>query len=95
MVKLTDFSSPLISDVVYCPRRTCGSAVILEKGSNVAICSVCNFVFCVTCKKTYDGTGFCCKKKKQTVKDSLQALVDLPQSKGTQGCVCVCVCPYA
>ncbi|XP_062280595.1 E3 ubiquitin-protein ligase RNF14-like [Scomber scombrus] len=68
-------------DVVYCPRRTCGSAVILEKGSNVAICSLCNFVFCVTCKKTYIGTGVCCKKKKQTVKDSLQAHVDLPQSK--------------
>ncbi|CAK6972794.1 E3 ubiquitin-protein ligase RNF14-like [Scomber scombrus] len=78
LLQLTLDSMP---DVVYCPRRTCGSAVILEKGSNVAICSLCNFVFCVTCKKTYIGTGVCCKKKKQTVKDSLQAHVDLPQSK--------------
>ncbi|XP_044217774.1 E3 ubiquitin-protein ligase RNF14-like [Thunnus albacares] len=72
-------------DVVYCPRRSCGSAVIQEKASNAAMCSVCGFAFCVTCKKTYHGTDDCQAKKlpkKQAEKDSQQTLADLPQSQG-------------
>uniref|UniRef100_A0A667XHA5 RBR-type E3 ubiquitin transferase n=1 Tax=Myripristis murdjan TaxID=586833 RepID=A0A667XHA5_9TELE len=42
-------------DVVYCPRRSCGCAVILEAGSRAALCSVCGFAFCVACRKTYHG----------------------------------------
>ncbi|TNM88187.1 hypothetical protein fugu_006408 [Takifugu bimaculatus] len=48
-----------MSDVVYCPRRDCGSAVIREKSSNAAMCSVCGFAFCVACRKTYHGAGSC------------------------------------
>uniref|UniRef100_A0A8C2Z995 RBR-type E3 ubiquitin transferase n=1 Tax=Cyclopterus lumpus TaxID=8103 RepID=A0A8C2Z995_CYCLU len=36
-----------MADVVYCPRRVCGSAVIVEKSSAAAQCSVCSFAFCV------------------------------------------------
>lgn len=55
----------------------------------MAMCSVCGFAFCVACKKTYHGTDDCWAKE-QTENDS-QAHVDLPQSKGTQLCMCVCV----
>ncbi|KAK2835177.1 hypothetical protein Q5P01_015661 [Channa striata] len=48
-----------MSDVVYCPRRSCGSAVILDKSSTVAVCSVCGFAFCVKCRKTYHGKEDC------------------------------------
>uniref|UniRef100_A0A672I6U3 RBR-type E3 ubiquitin transferase n=1 Tax=Salarias fasciatus TaxID=181472 RepID=A0A672I6U3_SALFA len=48
-----------MSDVVYCPRPSCASAVILEKSSALAMCSVCGFAFCVRCKKTYHGTDEC------------------------------------
>uniref|UniRef100_A0A3Q3KFM5 RBR-type E3 ubiquitin transferase n=1 Tax=Monopterus albus TaxID=43700 RepID=A0A3Q3KFM5_MONAL len=54
-------------DVVYCPRRSCGSAVILEKSSTAAMCSVCDFAFCVTCRKTYHGTDDC-QAKEETKK---------------------------
>ncbi|XP_029938843.1 E3 ubiquitin-protein ligase RNF14-like [Salarias fasciatus] len=46
-------------DVAYCPRHSCGSAVILDKSSNAAMCSVCDFAFCTTCRKTYHGTDKC------------------------------------
>ncbi|KAM4738900.1 E3 ubiquitin-protein ligase RNF14-like [Anableps anableps] len=46
-------------DVTYCPRHTCGSAVILERSSSAAMCSVCSFAFCANCKKTYHGTNKC------------------------------------
>ncbi|XP_030583220.1 E3 ubiquitin-protein ligase RNF14-like [Archocentrus centrarchus] len=54
-----------MSDVVYCPRSSCGSAVILEKSSKAAFCSVCSFAFCVTCRKTYHGINECESKKIQ------------------------------
>lgn len=47
------------SDVVYCPRRDCGTAVIRDKSGNAAMCSVCGFAFCVACRKTYHGAGGC------------------------------------
>uniref|UniRef100_A0A3Q3VMT0 RBR-type E3 ubiquitin transferase n=1 Tax=Mola mola TaxID=94237 RepID=A0A3Q3VMT0_MOLML len=49
-------------DVVYCPRLTCGLAVIHEKSSKAAVCSVCSFAFCVTCRNTYHAAEDCvCK----------------------------------
>ncbi|XP_044056569.1 E3 ubiquitin-protein ligase RNF14-like [Siniperca chuatsi] len=71
-------------DVTYCPRRSCGSAVIQEKSSTAAMCSVCGFAFCVTCRKTYHGADDCQGKQntnKLTEKDSQQARIDLPQSQ--------------
>ncbi|KAF1385384.1 hypothetical protein PFLUV_G00107190 [Perca fluviatilis] len=68
-----------MADVVYCPRRTCGSAVIVEKSSTAALCSVCNFAFCVTCKKTYHGTGDC--RVKTSINTEIQVIADLPQSQ--------------
>ncbi|XP_029002504.1 E3 ubiquitin-protein ligase RNF14-like isoform X2 [Betta splendens] len=69
----------LMSDVVYCPRRSCGSAVILEKSSTAAMCSVCNFAFCVTCRKTYHGAEDCYAPKQQK-EDELEEILDLPET---------------
>ncbi|XP_019202483.1 E3 ubiquitin-protein ligase RNF14 [Oreochromis niloticus] len=66
-----------MSDVTYCPRTSCGSAVILEKSSKAALCSECGFAFCVTCRKTYHGTGKCETKKKYAER----YIIDLPQSQ--------------
>ncbi|KAJ3599087.1 hypothetical protein NHX12_033050, partial [Muraenolepis orangiensis] len=46
-----------MSDVVYCPRVFCASAVITD--GEVAQCSVCGFAFCVTCRKNSHGAGLC------------------------------------
>nr|XP_057929580.1 E3 ubiquitin-protein ligase RNF14-like [Doryrhamphus excisus] len=72
-----------MADVMYCPRNTCASPVILDKASNVALCSVCGFAFCVSCKKTYHGTGDCKANgmlKKHQKNDLQQGDADLPQS---------------
>ncbi|KAM9358414.1 E3 ubiquitin-protein ligase RNF14-like [Symphorus nematophorus] len=73
-----------MSDVVYCPRHSCGSAVIRDKSSTAAMCSVCSFAFCVLCSKTYHGADDCQGKKnrkKQTEEDMEQDNVALPQSQ--------------
>ncbi|CAF96101.1 unnamed protein product, partial [Tetraodon nigroviridis] len=49
----------LLLDVVYCPRRDCGSAVIREESSKAAMCPACGFAFCVACRKTYHGADEC------------------------------------
>ncbi|XP_067369145.1 E3 ubiquitin-protein ligase RNF14-like isoform X2 [Channa argus] len=69
-----------MSDVVYCPRRFCGSAVFLEKSSTAALCSVCSFAFCVACRKTYHGPDDCTKKKAHRENDAQEVCANLPQS---------------
>uniref|UniRef100_A0A3P9CFG2 RBR-type E3 ubiquitin transferase n=1 Tax=Maylandia zebra TaxID=106582 RepID=A0A3P9CFG2_9CICH len=64
-----------MSDVTYCPRTSCGSAVILEKSSNAVLCSECSFAFCVTCRMTYHGLEECETKKKHA-RDGLSALLN-------------------
>ncbi|KAM9385757.1 E3 ubiquitin-protein ligase RNF14-like [Pholidichthys leucotaenia] len=72
-----------MSDVTYCPRRSCGSPVIQEKSSTAALCSVCGFAFCVMCKKTYHGTEDCQTEKtvKKMIEEGLHGRVALPQSE--------------
>ncbi|XP_026179386.1 E3 ubiquitin-protein ligase RNF14-like [Mastacembelus armatus] len=71
-----------MSDVVYCPRRSCGSAVILETSSTAALCPMCAFAFCAICRKTYHGAEDCQtqKIKKETGNFVHQVFADLPQS---------------
>lgn len=73
-----------MSDVAYCPRPSCASAVIQEKSSSLAMCSVCDFAFCVECKKTYHGTDECEDKK---MKEEYQKIVGscLPLPKTEEG----------
>ncbi|KAM4548034.1 E3 ubiquitin-protein ligase RNF14-like [Odontesthes bonariensis] len=68
-----------MSDVTYCPRHSCGSVVIADKSSNAALCSVCSFAFCVTCKKTYHGPNECHKEMTERINDD--ALQTPPQSE--------------
>ncbi|KAM3619244.1 uncharacterized protein V6R79_005011 [Siganus canaliculatus] len=80
---LLQSSLDAMSDVVYCPRLFCGSAVIKEKSSPAAVCSSCSFAFCVLCRKTYHGTDSCQVHKKvlkQTKAVGEEANADLPQS---------------
>ncbi|XP_041646726.1 E3 ubiquitin-protein ligase RNF14-like isoform X1 [Cheilinus undulatus] len=79
---LLQMSLDRMPDVVYCPRPTCAEAVVLDKSSRAAMCSVCNFAFCVACKKNYHGTEDCQKKiniVKKMREERLEA--PLPQSK--------------
>uniref|UniRef100_A0AAQ5YH00 RBR-type E3 ubiquitin transferase n=1 Tax=Amphiprion ocellaris TaxID=80972 RepID=A0AAQ5YH00_AMPOC len=71
-----------MADVTYCPRNSCGSAVIVDTSSTAAMCSVCNFAFCVKCKKTYHGAQDCHTMK--TEKEDIipqRGYASLPQSK--------------
>ena len=46
-----------MTDIVYCPRPTCGSACITE--DNRASCSECYYVFCTICMRLYHGVAPC------------------------------------
>ncbi|XP_034003178.1 E3 ubiquitin-protein ligase RNF14-like isoform X2 [Trematomus bernacchii] len=70
-----------MGDVVYCPRTSCGSAVIVEKSSRAAQCSVCGFAFCVSCRKTYHGTEECRAKKSTKTQEIQLGIANLPQSQ--------------
>ncbi|XP_047443580.1 E3 ubiquitin-protein ligase RNF14-like [Mugil cephalus] len=72
-------------DVTYCPRRSCGSAVIRDESGNAAMCPVCSFAFCVACGKNYHGAGSCPREKRTGTKkdaedDGKYVLADLPQT---------------
>ncbi|KAF7660953.1 hypothetical protein LDENG_00272200 [Lucifuga dentata] len=75
-----------MADVAYCPRRSCGSAVILEKGSRAAMCSVCSYAFCVSCRKNYHGIDNCQAKKnmkkQEEEEDTQHPFANLPQTQG-------------
>ncbi|XP_019741369.1 E3 ubiquitin-protein ligase RNF14-like [Hippocampus comes] len=80
---LLQHSLDCMPDVMYCPRPSCASPVVREEASGVALCSVCGFAFCVTCKKTYHGTDDCRPKrllKSLQKEDSEQGNAELPQS---------------
>uniref|UniRef100_A0A914ZL34 RBR-type E3 ubiquitin transferase n=2 Tax=Parascaris univalens TaxID=6257 RepID=A0A914ZL34_PARUN len=57
----------LMSDVVVCPRIACGAHVLLDAEQlngtsltpNLGQCSLCNYTFCIICKKTYHGLDDC------------------------------------
>lgn len=73
-------------DVVYCPRRDCGSAVIRENSGNAAICSVCSLAFCIACRKTYHGADDCQKEKAVAAnadEETEEGKLKLPKSQGT------------
>ncbi|XP_053704129.1 E3 ubiquitin-protein ligase RNF14 isoform X1 [Synchiropus splendidus] len=49
----------LMPDVVYCPRQSCGTAVMLEPDTTMGICSACRYAFCTICKMGYHGMSHC------------------------------------
>lgn len=48
-----------MADVVYCPRKSCGTAVMVEPDTTMGICSACQYAFCTLCKLGYHGLSNC------------------------------------
>ena len=56
---LLQSSLDTMSDIMYCPRKTCGLAVIMDQEASMGSCDSCGFVFCIFCKQTYHGVSPC------------------------------------
>ncbi|XP_013872295.1 E3 ubiquitin-protein ligase RNF14 [Austrofundulus limnaeus] len=56
---LLQSSLDLMADVVYCPRMSCGTAVMVEPDTTMGICSACQYAFCTLCKLGYHGVSHC------------------------------------
>lgn len=56
---LLQSSLDLMADVVYCPRQSCGTAVMAEPDTTMGICSACQYAFCTLCKLGYHGVSHC------------------------------------
>ncbi|KAI7796137.1 E3 ubiquitin-protein ligase RNF14-like isoform X2 [Triplophysa rosa] len=48
-----------MADVVYCPRTSCCTPVMLEPESTMGICPSCQYAFCTLCKRSYHGLSHC------------------------------------
>ncbi|XP_069620140.1 E3 ubiquitin-protein ligase RNF14-like isoform X1 [Ranitomeya imitator] len=49
----------LMADISFCPRPSCQTPVMLEPQGEMGICTVCQYAFCVYCKKTFHGITNC------------------------------------
>ncbi|XP_073507352.1 E3 ubiquitin-protein ligase RNF14-like isoform X2 [Phyllobates terribilis] len=56
---LLQSSLDLMADVVYCPRLSCQTPVMVEPEGTMGICSVCQYAFCILCKMTFHGISPC------------------------------------
>ena len=56
---LLQYSLDGMSDIVYCPRPSCQTAVMLDSESSMGVCTSCSFAFCAFCKHTYHGVSPC------------------------------------
>ncbi|NP_001091318.1 uncharacterized protein LOC100037145 [Xenopus laevis] len=56
---LLQSSLDLMADVLYCPRPSCQTAVVLEPGGTMGICSNCHYAFCTLCKMAYHAVAYC------------------------------------
>uniref|UniRef100_A0A4W3J0F2 RBR-type E3 ubiquitin transferase n=1 Tax=Callorhinchus milii TaxID=7868 RepID=A0A4W3J0F2_CALMI len=56
---LLQSSLDLMADVMYCPRTSCQSPVMLELGSTMGVCPGCRYAFCARCKMTYHAVSPC------------------------------------
>ena len=56
---LLQSSLDCMADVIYCPRPSCQSPVLLESESTMGMCPQCYFAFCTLCKRSYHGVAPC------------------------------------
>lgn len=56
---LLQSSLDLMADVVYCPRKSCATAVMVEPDTTMGICPACQYAFCTLCKLGYHGVSHC------------------------------------
>ncbi|XP_036380465.1 E3 ubiquitin-protein ligase RNF14 [Megalops cyprinoides] len=61
----------LMADVVYCPRKMCQTAVMVEPDTTMGICPSCQYAFCTLCKRGYHGLSHC-----RATADELRSLRD-------------------
>ncbi|CAG2110736.1 unnamed protein product, partial [Medioppia subpectinata] len=74
-----------MSDVYYCPRKTCGTVVIGDPDSSLAHCSACGYAFCKNCNFTYHGFDPCSNKEKMDSIHGKQHLMSKPMANGSNG----------
>lgn len=48
-----------MSDIIFCPRKSCESPVVKEEDMEMGRCAACGFVFCILCNNTYHGRAGC------------------------------------
>lgn len=46
-------------DIVYCPRKSCGSPVVVDRDNAMGSCAECHYVFCIYCRMAYHGVAMC------------------------------------
>ncbi|XP_076024976.1 E3 ubiquitin-protein ligase RNF14 isoform X2 [Genypterus blacodes] len=77
---LLQSSLDLMADVVYCPRKSCATAVMVEPDTTMGICPACQYAFCTLCKLGYHGVSHC-----KITADDLRNLRDEYLSSSTEG----------
>ena len=72
---LLQSSLDTMSDIMYCPRKSCGNPVILDQESSMGSCAACQHVFCIYCKLTYHGVSPCKIKSEEmkALRDAYEA----------------------
>ncbi|XP_028841640.1 E3 ubiquitin-protein ligase RNF14-like [Denticeps clupeoides] len=79
-----------MSDVVYCPRKTCSAVVLLDTDDTWALCPSCAFPFCTKCREVYHGVSQCRTRKDSLDEESEEeeeergSSVSSPENKGGQ-----------
>uniref|UniRef100_A0A8C9W7E5 RBR-type E3 ubiquitin transferase n=1 Tax=Scleropages formosus TaxID=113540 RepID=A0A8C9W7E5_SCLFO len=68
---LLQSSLDLMADVVYCPRKMCHTAVMVEPDTTMGICTACQYAFCTLCERAYHGVSAC-----QATAEELRGLRD-------------------
>ncbi|XP_054008355.1 E3 ubiquitin-protein ligase RNF14-like [Hylaeus anthracinus] len=48
-----------MNDVIFCPRISCQCPLVLNTDDTLAICSKCDYAFCIYCYKVYHGVEPC------------------------------------
>ncbi|XP_039270841.2 E3 ubiquitin-protein ligase RNF14-like [Styela clava] len=64
-----------MNDIMYCPRKSCQSPVVVEPDETIGICSVCTFSFCPFCKLAYHGIEPC-RLKQSALRDVCEKYKD-------------------
>ncbi|OXU22387.1 hypothetical protein TSAR_005079 [Trichomalopsis sarcophagae] len=65
-----------MTDIIYCPRKSCQYPVSREPNEIMANCPVCQYAFCIFCKAVYHGIEPCkvnTVEKKNLVKEYQEA----------------------
>ena len=76
-----------MADVVYCPRRGCASAVVLEADRKFGICPACRYAFCSLCRRSYHGHAPCFQKEETAKEAAEDEYAAIPKNLGEGKCL--------